>query len=202
MQLENLRAGQVCPLLLMQQTLPRFFAWLRPMLVCMALFAVANGAVASAGTQTDMVDVSAVVPGACSVNSTTPPVIDYDPVSANATTDLRYLLGTITLICSGSRTAIINPDHGLHGAASGAYFQNRLYQYPSGQYLNYSIYQDSAYAQIFGTTSTNGSASGSSESVTVASGSSQAVNVYMDIPAGQNQAIGVYTDQIDFTVTY
>jgi spore coat protein U-like protein len=173
------------------------------MLLCMSLFFVAFPVRSLAGSETQPIGISANVPKVCSLNSTTPAVVEYDPIGTNLTTDLRELLGTITITCNAAKTAIFNPDHGLHGLAQGAYFQNRLYAYPNSQYLNYGIYQDANYASLFGTTSTaNGTSGGTSESVAVAAGVPQPLNVYLDIPAGQNQSPGLYSDQIFFTVTY
>lgn len=175
------------------------------MLFCMALFLIASSTQSFAATQTQPIDVSATVPGACSLSSTTPPLVEYDPVGNNATTDLKQLLGTFTITCNTNTTATFSPDNGRYGVAAGAYFQNRLYQYANNAYLNYAIYQDAAYTTLFGATATSslsGAVHGATESVAVTTGVSKSVNVYMDIPAGQNQSPGLYTDQIDFTVTY
>ena len=182
----------------------------RPRLVRCCRTAVLGGILAvlmplagwASGSNTQPVDVSASVPGSCSLSSTAPPTITYDPLGTNATTDAQSLLGSITITCSANTTAVFSPDHGRYGLASGAYFQNRMYQYAYNNYLNYALYQDSGYSKVFGATSTNGSVSGSTESVVMTAGTPSSVNVYIDIPAGQNQTAGLYYDQVDFTVTY
>lgn len=157
----------------------------------------------ASGSKTTPIDVSANVNGACVLGSTTPPLIEYDPVVTNATTDVQMLLGTLSVKCTSSRPVTFNADHGLYGAASGSYFQARMFQHDFSAFLNYSIYKDSGYTQVFGTTSTaNGTTGGSTVSVSAVAGVTSNVPVYIDIPAGQNQTPGSYQDQIDFTVTY
>jgi len=157
----------------------------------------------ASGVQTQPIDVAASVNRVCATQSTTPPLIEYDPLNVNATTDVKMLLGTLTVTCNSAVTTVFNADHGLHGTPSGAYYQNRMYQRDFQTYLNYSIYTDNTYAHVFGTTSTDSSGVGGiTESFVMTSGTPQSVNVYIDIPAGQNQPVGTYQDQIDFTVTY
>lgn len=175
--------------------------------ICAALAGIAllllDGSAVRAGSQTQPIDVTASINGACLLTTTLPSQITYDPISANVTSGSPATsLGTLTLNCNKNTTAIFAPDHGLYGTLNGTAYQPRMYQYANNDYLNYCIYQNAASTQVFGATTTDGVNIGTTESVTITANTPASVSIYMKVPGGQNVSYGIYRDQIDFTVTY
>ncbi|HKB79434.1 MAG TPA: spore coat U domain-containing protein [Thermoanaerobaculia bacterium] len=144
-----------------------------------------------AASATANLNVSASVSAVCTI--TTSPVAfgAYDPVSANASTDLTAQ-GAVNVACTKGTAATI--DLGTGGSFSGG--TRRM---ASGtDFLNYSLFQDAALTQVWG----SGIAGGATANYNAASKSVTAVTVYGMVPQAQDVTVGSYADVVLATINY
>lgn len=155
--------------------------------VCVASITVAD-APAVAATATANLAVSANVPVNCTIAAGTLSFGAYDPLTANAATNLD-MTGSFTVSCTNGTPYTISLDAGANGGKSAAATRAMA----SGtNYLGYEIYSDSGRTTIW----TSGS------SVTSTSKAPATLTVYGRIPAGQDAAVGSYSDTVVETVTF
>jgi spore coat protein U-like protein len=151
---------------------------------------LAGAGVAEAGTATGSFTVQAVINSACSVSATTLNFGAYDPVSATALTGSS----TISVYCTGGSpyTTALNV-----GSGGGTFATRTLLN--GSQTLNFNLYRDSSYSQIWG--------DGTGSTFTVAGTGSglltaNTITVYGQIPVSQDKPVGTYASTITVTVNY
>lgn len=136
-------------------------------------------------------NVSASVSAVCTI--TTSPVAfgAYDPVSANATTDLTAS-GAVNVACTKGAAATID-------LGNGGNFLGGSRRMASGtDFLNYALYKDAAHTQVWG----SGLAGGTTAAYNAASKAVTAVTVYGVVPQNQDVTVGGYSDVVVATITY
>lgn len=144
---------------------------------------------AFAATSTTTFTVSATVVDDCSVSADNLTFSNYTPTSASnddATT-------TVYVTCTVNTAYNI----GLNaGTGTGATVTTRKLTDTTNT-VNYSLYQDSNHATVWGNTVSTDTVS------STGTGSQQSFTVYGRIPGSQSTAVpGSYTDTITVTVTY
>jgi spore coat protein U-like protein len=162
--------------------------WQRATALGVALAAVS--AAADAGQTTGTFTVQAVINAACNVSATTLNFGAYNPGSASALTGTS----TVSVYCtSGSPyTAALNVGSG------GGTFATRTLS-SGGSTLDFNLYRDAAYAQIWG--------DGTASTFTVAGTGSglltaNTITVYGQVPISQDKPVGTYSSTITVTVNY
>jgi spore coat protein U-like protein len=159
-------------------------------LVAAGLAALVGAAAADAGTATGTFTVQATISSACSVTATTLNFGTYSPSAASALTGSS----TVSVNCtSGSPYTVA-----LNVGSGGGSFTTRTLLNGINT-LNYNLYRDAAYSQVWG--------DGSGSTYTVAgTGSglltSNNITVYGEIPISQDKPTGAYTSLITVTVSY
>jgi spore coat protein U-like protein len=158
--------------------------------VAAAVAALAVSTAADAGTATGTFTVQAIINAACTVSGTILNFGTYNPSSAT--------------VLNGSSTISVNCTSGsaytvaLNIGSGGGTFATRTLLSGSNT-LNYNLYRDNAYSQIWGdgTASTNTVAGTGSGLLTA-----NTITVYGQIPISQDKPIGTYASTITVTVTY
>ena len=152
--------------------------------------AIVASAVGLAGTATNTFTVQAVINSACNVSATTLNFGAYNPAGASALTGTS----TVSVYCTNGSpyTTALNVGTG------GGTFAARTLQSGSDT-LNFNLYRDTAYTQIWG--------DGSASTYTVAGTGSglltaNTITVYGQIPISQDKPVGTYTSTITVTVSY
>ena len=158
--------------------------------VAPAIVALVASAGAGAGTATGTFTVQATINSACLVSATTLNFGTYNPASGAALTGTS----TISVNCtSGSPyTTALNV-----GSGGGTFATRTLLN--GSDTLNFNLYRDSAYSQVWG--------DGSGSTYTVAGTGSglltaNTITVYGQIPISQDKPVGAYTSLITVTVSY
>jgi len=163
----------------------------RTVLSLIALTALAVSVPAFAGSASANLNISASVAAVCTI--TTSPVAfgAYDPVVANAATDLTAA-GSVNVACTKGTPATI--DLGNGGNLSGG--SRRMAS--GSDFLNYALYKDAARTQVWGT----GLAGGTTMAYNAATKASTAVSVYGTVPQNQDVTVGAYSDVVLATINY
>jgi len=145
----------------------------------------------NAATATANLSVSATVTNNCTISTVALAFGSYDPVVANASTNLDGT-GTVVVACTKGSTATIGL--GLGSNASGAV---RRMKDSGTNYLSYELYLDSGRATIWGT-------SGANLLSPVAAPSKAARNftVYGRVASNQDVPAGSYGDTVVATVNF
>jgi len=162
--------------------------WQRTTALTVALAAASTAAYA--GQATGTFTVQAVINSACNVSATTLNFGAYNPGSGTALTGTS----TVSVYCtSGSPyTAALNV-----GTGGGTFATRTLLN--GGSTLDFNLYRDAAYSQIWG--------DGTASTFTVAGTGSglltaNTLTVYGQIPISQDKPTGTYTSTITVTVNY
>jgi len=163
----------------------------RTVLSLIALTALAVSVPAFAGSASAPLNISASVAANCTI--TTSPVAfgAYDPVVANAATDL-LATGSVNVACTKGTAATI--DLGNGGNFSGG--SRRMGS--GSDFLNYALYKDAARTQVWG----SGLAGGTTMAYNAATKASTAVTVYGTVPQAQDVTVGAYADVVLATINY
>ncbi len=163
----------------------------RTVIILTALAAMIISAPLFAGSSTANLSVTASVANNCTM--TTAPVAfgAYDPVVANAATDLPGT-GTINVSCTKGASATI--DLGVGGNLSGG--SRRMAD--GTDFLGYALYTDLAHTTVWGT----GLAGGTTKAYTSTSKAPFAITVYGNIPQNQDVGAGSYSDTVVATVNF
>lgn len=152
--------------------------------------ALAAPTAARAGSLQTSMGVSATVTANCSITALPVAFGDINPLAGTAFT----ANGSVTVTCTNGSTWSVTADA---GGGSGATLTTRRMTF-SGNTLNYALYTDSGYANVWGS-GTGGTAAVSGSGT----GSAQTFTVYGRIPAGQTAArAGGYSDTVNITITY
>jgi spore coat protein U-like protein len=143
----------------------------------------------SAGTAVANLAVSATVAANCTIADGTLAFGNYDPIVANASSDLDKT-GTFTVTCTKNGANI------YVGAGNGGNFLVNRRLKSGTDYLNYEMYTSVGRITPWGTTLATGLA------VVPNGKTAVTMTVYGRIPANQDQPIGSYTDTVVMTVNF
>lgn len=139
-----------------------------------------------AASSTGNLDISAVVPSQCVVQSAAMPFGVY---AASALTQNAQ----IGVACSNGTSYTVSLDAGTAGSGTA---NRKLLTSDGSNSLNYGLYQDAARTRNWGNSSGSDTLSG------VGNGSNQSIPVYGYIPAGQTAPAGSYSDVVAITLSY
>ena len=147
-------------------------------------------------------DISATVGEACiaTVQSTLD-FGDYDGIIDNAIVDKVFGF-SVSALCSLNTAGVINIDPGLNATNSDTASPSRAMEMENevGAYtLNYNLYKDPGYANIWGAGTLANVGGGNSYTGT---GGQQDVSGFAKLPAGQIVPDGAYTDTVTVTILY
>ena len=156
----------------------------------MLLIAVSSRSHA-AGSASANLSVSASVANNCTISTSPLAFGAYDPVVANASTNLDAT-ATVTVACTKGATATIGL--GLGSNASGT---TRRMTDGSSNFLTYEMYQDSARSALWGN-----SGAELLSPVAAPSKSTRDFTVYGRVPSNQDVPAGSYTDTVTATVNF
>ena len=157
----------------------------------LAIVAVGFTPVASAATATANLGVSATVTNNCLISTAALAFGSYDPVVANASTDLDGT-GTVTVSCTKGSTATIGL--GLGSNASGSV---RRMKDATTNYLTYELYQDAGRTTVWGD-----AGAGLLSPVAAPSKAARNFTVYGRVTSNQDAAAGSFTDTVVATVNF
>jgi len=157
----------------------------------MAIVAASFSSTASAATATANLGVSASVINNCTISTAALAFGSYDPVVANASTDLDGT-GTVTVACTKGATATIGL--GLGSNASGS---TRRMTDGATNYLTYELYQDSGRTTIW-----ENSGAGLLSPVAAPSKTARNFTVYGRVTSNQDVSAGGYGDTVVATVNF
>jgi spore coat protein U-like protein len=146
-----------------------------------------------AGTASANLAVTASVSANCLITAGSLAFGAYDPVSANASTDLSGS-GTFTVACT-KNAASVWVGMGLGNNVSGS--TRRMQLGATGTYLTYELYKDNtASPAVWGNTQVTGLA------YTPTSKAAYTMTVYGKVPSNQDVPPGSYTDTVQMTVNF
>jgi spore coat protein U-like protein len=145
-----------------------------------------------AATATANLAVSASVSANCVLTAGTLAFGAYDPVSANASTDLLGS-GTFTVACTKSAAGVwIGMDLGANASGS----VRRMQAGATGNYLSYEMYREVARTNVWGNTALTG------VSYAPISKAPSTITVYGKVTSNQDVPGGSYTDTVLVTVNF
>jgi spore coat protein U-like protein len=159
------------------------------------LFLIATMAVSVPGfaaSKSANLDVTASVAANCTIATATVAFGAYDPVSANAATDLLGT-GTLTVACTKGAAATIDLGQGASYLAP-----SRRMTAGAGAFLNYALYKDAARTQVWGSTIPGGT----TYAYNSVSKNAVVITVYGTVPQAQDVTVGSYTDTVVATISY
>jgi spore coat protein U-like protein len=145
-----------------------------------------------AASQSANLGVTASVAANCTIATAPVAFGAYDPVAANAATDLLGT-GTLTVACTKGAAATIDLGQGANYLAP-----TRRMTAGAGAFLNYALYKDAARTQVWGSTM----AGGTTYAYNSASKNSVAITVYGTVPQNQDVTVGAYSDTVVATINY
>lgn len=158
--------------------------------VATGVLAAMNTSPASAATASASVTVNATVSNNCSISTSALAFGSYDPVTANASSNLDGT-GRVTVACTKGATATV----GL-GTGSNASGSTRRMSDGGSNYLSYELYQDSGRATVW-----NGG-SGALTLTAAPSKTARDYTVYGRISSNQDVPAGSYADTVVATVNF
>ena len=146
---------------------------------------------ARAATATANLTVTATVTNNCTISTTPVAFGSYDPVVANASTDLDST-GTVTVTCTKGAAATVGLDLGSNAAGS-----TRQLKDGCTNVLAYELFQDAGRSQVWGDAGTDLLSAGAAPSK-----APRSFTVYGRVTAGQDVPAGNYTDTVVATVNF
>jgi spore coat protein U-like protein len=158
-----------------------------------SMLALANVAATPAGaaSATANLNVSATVTNNCTVSTTALAFGSYDPVVANASTNLDGS-GAVVVACTKGAAPTIGL--GLGNNASGS---TRRMNDGSSNYLTYELYQDSGRSTVWAN-----SGAGLLSPVAAPSKAARSFTVYGRVTSNQDVPAGSYADTVLATVNF
>jgi spore coat protein U domain-containing protein, fimbrial subunit CupE1/2/3/6 len=156
-----------------------------------ALVFTAFSAPASAATATANLSVSATVTNNCTISTGALGFGSYDPVVANASTNLDGT-GTVSVACTKGTTATVGL--GLGSNASGS---TRRMSDGGGNFLTYELYQDSGHTTVWGN-----AGAGLLSPAAAPSKATRNFTVYGQVASNQDVLAGSYSDTVVATVNF
>lgn len=166
-------------------------SWSVGLAATLMLLVAASSRSHASGSASANLGVSASVANNCTISTSPLAFGSYDPVVANASTNLDAT-GTVTVACTKGATATI----GL-GLGSNAAGNTRRMTDGSSNFLSYEVYQDSSRATVWG----NSGADLLSPSA-APSKNTRDFTVYGRVPSNQDVPAGSYTDTVTATVNF
>ena len=145
----------------------------------------------NAATATANLSVSATVTNNCTISTVALAFGSYDPVVANASTNLDGT-GTVVVACTKGSTATIGLGTGAN--ASGSI---RRMKDAGTNYLTYELYQDSGRSTVWAN-----SGAGLLSPVAAPSKAARNFTVYGRVASNQDVPAGSYTDTVVATVNF
>lgn len=156
---------------------------------------------ALAGSVTTNFNVTATVVSSCVINSATDMVFgDYNVNALTALTNTS----TIKVNCTKNAPYVIALSYGANGGGVG----NRIMEDTGGDKLNYNLYTDPSWTNVWqdtttcSTPGTIGANCGGGTGAGPGSTYEQSYTVYGQVPTAQNVPTGSYSDIIMVTVTF
>jgi len=146
---------------------------------------------AFAASQTANLNVTASVSAVCTISTVTVAFGAYDPVVANAATDLNGT-GTLAVACTKGAAATIDLGVGNNLSAGTRRMSSGT------DFLNYALFKDAARTQVWGT----GMTGGTTLTYNSASKASTNITVYGKVPQAQDVSVGAYSDVVVATINY
>lgn len=140
---------------------------------------------ALAASSTGNLDISAIVPSQCVVQSAALPFGTYG-------TSALQKNGQIGVACSNGTSYTVSLDSGTGSGTSAT--DRKLSTADGSNTLNYGLYQDAARTRSWG--------NGGDTVAGVGNGISQTIPVYGYIPGGQTAREGNYSDVVAITLSY
>ena len=144
----------------------------------------------SAATATANLTVSATVTNNCTISTAALAFGSYDPVAANAASNLDGT-GRLTVACTKGATATIGLGNGSNASGS-----NRRMSDGGSNYLAYELYSDSGRSTVWNT------GSGMLSPVAAPSKVARDFTVYGRISSNQDVPAGSYGDTVVATVNF
>ena len=161
--------------------------WLREASLAASMLLISGG-LALAATVSGNLPVSASVSNNCAFGTINALNFGaYDPVVANASTDLTGT-GTFALTCTSGGSITIGLSLGGHAVST----QRNMADAGTDK-LSYNLYQDSTDTTVWDETTTKSD---------TGTGSAVTYTVYGVVPHGQNVPAGSYSDTVSIDVTY
>ena len=145
----------------------------------------------SAATATANLGVSATVTNNCTISTSALAFGSYDPVVANASTNLDGT-GTVTVACTKGTTATVGL--GLGANATGS---TRRMSDGAGSFLTYELYQDAGHVTVWGN-----AGAGLLSPAAAPSKTARNFTVYGQVASNQDVAAGSYSDTVVATVNF
>jgi spore coat protein U domain-containing protein, fimbrial subunit CupE1/2/3/6 len=131
--------------------------------------------------------VSASVAANCSISAGALAFGAYDPVTANASTDLDQT-STITVACTKGSTGVVSLNNGSNASGSTRRMKSGT------DFLSYEMYSDSGRSTVWNASNT--------VSYTAASKATSGLTLYGRVAAGQDVPVGNYSDTVQATITF
>jgi len=156
----------------------------------MALVFAAFSAPAAATTATANLGVTATVTNNCTISTAALAFGSYDPVVANASTNLDGT-GTVSVACTKGTSATVGL--GLGANASGS---TRRMTDGSGNYLTYELYQDAGHVTVWNT------GAGLLSPAAAPSKATRNFTVYGQVASNQDVTAGSYSDTVVASVNF
>jgi spore coat protein U domain-containing protein, fimbrial subunit CupE1/2/3/6 len=146
-----------------------------------------QSSVEAATTVPSSFTVSATVSANCTISAGALAFGAYDPVTANASTDLDQT-STITVACTKGSTGVVSLDNGSNFSGGARRMK------AGANFLNYEMYSDSGRTTVWNSSST--------QSYTAASKAATGLTVYGRVAAGQDVPVGSYSDTVVASITF
>ncbi len=146
-----------------------------------------------AGTQTADLAVSATVVSTCTLSASTAPFNNVDLSNAATLSGT----GTLSVQCTNGASASIALSDGSHADAGSSADTplRRMVNGTDGEYLAYTISQDSGNSVIWGYGAGN-------KLGYTGTGLLESKDVYLAITPGQNKTVGSYSDTVVATISF
>jgi len=166
-------------------------------LLCFALFLGSPGLVRAAGSQSNVVVITASIPPSCTIGTAAIAFAAYDPVNANATVPDDQS-GEIVIRCTKGASGI---TVGLGNGSNNSGSQRRMTNASDpAAILDYEVFKESSRTSVWGPGDGGSVRSGPDMDGT---GSNVTVTMYGRIPPHQLQATaGTYRDTLVSTILF
>jgi len=148
------------------------------------------GSTTNAATATANLAVSATVTNNCTISTVALAFGSYDPVVANASTNLDGT-GSVVVSCTKGSTATIGLGNGAN------YSSGRRMGDGATNFLTYELYQDASRATVWGN-----SGAGLLSPVAAPSKAARTFTVYGRVTSNQDVPAGSYNDTVVATVNF
>ncbi|HEX8592832.1 MAG TPA: spore coat U domain-containing protein [Pseudomonas sp.] len=157
------------------------------LLLSLTAIGIATSMSATAATATSDMSVTASVVAACTVSASALAFAAYSGTAVDGTANL-----TVNCTNDAPYTIGLGAGNGANATTTSRVLTGSLV----GTTMNYGLYQDAAYATVWGDTVGTDTLGGTGD------GADQTIPVYGRIAAGQNGSVGTYTDSVAVTVNY